>query len=77
MEPLRKSTLTYAHNDVPLQCDIYDAADYADDSPVFLFFHAGGLVAGGRVLIPPWLMQVGKTPNCSSQAPNAHSNSCR
>jgi acetyl esterase/lipase len=59
MEPLRKSTHTYAHHDVPLLCDVYDAADYPDESPVFLFFHAGGLVVGGRVFIPPWLVQVG------------------
>ena len=53
-----KSTFTYATHDVPLECDVYTTDDYPEDSPVLLFFHSGGLVAGGRQDIPPWLVQV-------------------
>lgn len=58
MEPLRKITHQYAHHDIPLECDVYDAINYANDAPVFLFFHAGGLVGGSRTCVPPWLVQV-------------------
>lgn len=58
MEPLRKITHQYAHHDIPLECDVYDAINYANDAPVFLFFHAGGLVGGNRTCVPPWLVQV-------------------
>lgn len=58
MEPLRKITHQYAHYDIPLECDVYDAINYANDAPVFLFFHAGGLVGGNRTCVPPWLVQV-------------------
>ncbi|CEJ59094.1 hypothetical protein PMG11_07730 [Penicillium brasilianum] len=57
MEPLRKTTHQYAHHDIPLECDVYDAINYADDAPVFLFFHAGGLVGGNCSCVPPWLVQ--------------------
>ncbi|KAF3385147.1 hypothetical protein F1880_002054 [Penicillium rolfsii] len=57
MEPLRKTTHQYAHHDIPLECDVYDAINYDNDAPVFLFFHAGGLVGGNRTLVPPWLVQ--------------------
>ncbi|KAH8664330.1 Alpha/Beta hydrolase protein [Xylariales sp. PMI_506] len=57
---LRKTTQTYATHGVALECDIYDADDYptASSSPVFLFFHSGGLVGGARACVPPWLVQV-------------------
>lgn len=58
MEPLRKITYQYAHHDIPLECDVYDATNYTNDAPVFLFFHAGGLVWGDRTCVPPWLVQV-------------------
>ena len=58
MEPLRKITHQYAHHVIPLECDVYDAINYANDAPVFLFFHAGGLVGGSRTCVPPWLVQV-------------------
>ncbi|KAJ5160599.1 uncharacterized protein N7482_007603 [Penicillium canariense] len=57
MEPLRKTTHTYAHHSIQLDCDVFDAADYPIDAPVFLFFHAGGLVGGNRTCVPPWLVQ--------------------
>lgn len=55
---LQRSTKLFALHQIPLECDIYDAPDYPKDGPVFLFFHAGGLVAGLRSAIPPWLVQV-------------------
>lgn len=55
---LRKNTYTYATHDITLECDVYDSESYAPDSPVFLFFHSGGLVGGTRICIPPWLVQV-------------------
>ncbi|KAM7183662.1 Alpha/Beta hydrolase fold [Naviculisporaceae sp. PSN 640] len=54
---LQKSTQVYAHHQIPLECDIYDATDYPPDTPVFLFFHSGGLVSGARSAVPPWLAQ--------------------
>ncbi|KAK1829804.1 Alpha/Beta hydrolase protein [Podospora conica] len=58
MAPLEKKTVPFAHHDVPLHVDIYDAPDYPADSPIVLFFHSGGLVGGSRSMIPPWLIQV-------------------
>ncbi|KAK1749767.1 alpha/beta-hydrolase [Echria macrotheca] len=55
--PLQKKTTTFAVHQIPLECDIYDAHDYSTDSPVFLYFHPGGLVAGARIVVPPWLAQ--------------------
>lgn len=54
---LQKSTKLYALHQIGLECDIYDATDYPPDSPVFLFFHSGGLVSGARSAVPPWLAQ--------------------
>ncbi|KAK3312075.1 Alpha/Beta hydrolase protein [Apodospora peruviana] len=56
--PLRKSTQQFAIHEIPLECDIYDTSDYPADSPVFLFFHSGGLAGGARSVVPPWLVQV-------------------
>ena len=58
MAPLTKSTEMYACHGIPLELDVYQASDYPRDSPVFLFFHSGGLVAGARSAVPPWLVQV-------------------
>ena len=58
MAALHKSTHTITVHDMPLQCDVYDTPDYPNDSPVFLFFHAGGLVCGARIIMPPWLVQL-------------------
>ncbi|KAK3389779.1 Alpha/Beta hydrolase protein [Podospora didyma] len=55
--PLQKATRLVAVHDVPLDCDIYEAADYPKSGPVFLFFHSGGLVVGDRSMVPPWLVQ--------------------
>lgn len=57
--PLRKTTQTFAVHQIPLQCDVYDVSDYSAESPVFLFFHSGGLTAGAKTIVPPWLVQVG------------------
>lgn len=55
---LSQTTHTFANHEVPLECDVYEADDYPQSKPVFLFFHSGGLVGGARVCIPPWLAQV-------------------
>ncbi|KAI0481936.1 Alpha/Beta hydrolase protein [Xylariaceae sp. FL0804] len=58
---LTQSTYTYATHEIPLECDVYAPDDHypeTADAPVFLFFHAGGLVGGARTCIPPWLAQV-------------------
>lgn len=55
---LNKTTTVYAHHGIDVECDIYQAAGYAVDAPVFLFFHSGGLTNGHRAYIPPWLVQV-------------------
>ncbi|KAF8155378.1 Alpha/Beta hydrolase protein [Mycena galopus ATCC 62051] len=55
--PLTKTTRLFATHQVPLECDIYSAADYPSEGPVFLYFHAGGLVSGGRSTVPLWLVQ--------------------
>jgi len=55
--PLQKTTHIVAVHDIPIECDVYDAANYPPTAPVFLFFHSGGLVAGARNMIPPWLVQ--------------------
>jgi acetyl esterase/lipase len=55
---ITKSTHVFAVHDIPLECDVYQASDYPESSPVLLFFHSGGLVTGGRQDIPPWLVQV-------------------
>ncbi|KAF8218334.1 Alpha/Beta hydrolase protein [Mycena galopus ATCC 62051] len=55
--PLTKTTRLFATHQVPLDCDIYSAAHYPSDGPVFLYFHAGGLVTGARSTVPPWLVQ--------------------
>jgi acetyl esterase/lipase len=61
---MQKTTHTYATHGIPLECDVYarpgplSSSPASPDSPVFLFFHAGGLVCCGRDRIPPWLVQV-------------------
>ncbi|RFU72866.1 hypothetical protein TARUN_9390 [Trichoderma arundinaceum] len=55
---VQKITEEYANHGMSLECDIYTADDYAKDSPVYLYFHPGGLVDGNRDLIAPWLVQV-------------------
>ncbi|KAK0747171.1 Alpha/Beta hydrolase protein [Schizothecium vesticola] len=55
--PLEKKTVNFAHHQIPLECDVYDAPDYPSNTPVVLFFHSGGLVGGSRSMIPPWLVQ--------------------
>ncbi|KAL6863583.1 alpha/beta-hydrolase [Trichoderma novae-zelandiae] len=55
---VRKTTQAYATHGIPLNCDIYTQDDAPSDSPVFLYFHPGGLVDGNRDLIAPWLVQV-------------------
>ncbi|KAB5540339.1 Alpha/Beta hydrolase protein [Coniochaeta sp. 2T2.1] len=57
MSALTKATRVFATRGIPLECDVYQAAGYPKNSPVLLFFHSGGLVAGGRQDIPPWLVQ--------------------
>ncbi|KAJ8125803.1 hypothetical protein O1611_g7834 [Lasiodiplodia mahajangana] len=51
-------TVTYAIHQIPLECDVYSSSAYPSDTPVFLFFHAGGLVGGSRNCVPAWLVQV-------------------
>ncbi|KAK6211310.1 hypothetical protein QIS74_10574 [Colletotrichum tabaci] len=51
-------THVFARHTIPLECDVYTADDYPTASPVFLYFHSGGLVAGSRSCVPPWLVQV-------------------
>jgi acetyl esterase/lipase len=59
----QKTTHVFANHGMPLECDVYDRQDStADDKPVFLFFHAGGLVGSGRDRLPPWLVQVSPFP---------------
>ncbi|KAK4446062.1 endomembrane protein 70-like protein [Podospora aff. communis PSN243] len=55
--PLQKTTHTIAVHDIPIECDVYNAADYPANAPVFLFFHSGGLTGGARNMVPPWLVQ--------------------
>lgn len=58
---VQKITEEYANHGMSLQCDIYTGDDYPQDSPVFLYFHPGGLVGGNRDLIAPWLVQVSES----------------
>ncbi|KAI1170919.1 hypothetical protein F4777DRAFT_567469 [Nemania sp. FL0916] len=51
-------TVIYANYQIPLGCSIYSSNVYPSDGPVFLYFHAGGLVGGARNCVPPWLVQV-------------------
>lgn len=57
--PLQKSTQAFSTDSKtpPLEFDVYDASDYPNDAPVFLFFHSGGLVTGARIAVHPWLVQ--------------------
>ncbi|KAK0621032.1 Alpha/Beta hydrolase protein [Immersiella caudata] len=55
--PIRKTNHVIAVHDISIECDVYDAADYPSNTPVFLFFHSGGLTAGARNMVPPWLVQ--------------------
>jgi len=55
--PIRKTTHAIAVHDIPIECDVYDGDDYPSNAPVFLFFHSGGLTAGARNMVPPWLAQ--------------------
>ncbi|EQB53620.1 hypothetical protein CGLO_06635 [Colletotrichum gloeosporioides Cg-14] len=55
---LTKTKHVFAHHNIPLECDVYSAEDYPATSPVFLYFHSGGLVTGSRSCVPPWLAQV-------------------
>jgi acetyl esterase/lipase len=59
---LTKTAEVYAYHGLPLECDIYDAADYPEDAPAVLYFHPGGLVDWGRDCLAPWLVQVGSPP---------------
>ncbi|KAK1659038.1 hypothetical protein BDP55DRAFT_757056, partial [Colletotrichum godetiae] len=43
---------------IPLECDVYSSGEYPSSSPVFLYFHSGGLVSGSRECVPPWLVQI-------------------
>ena len=55
---LQKTTKEFANHGISLQCDIYADDDCSRNTPVFLYFHPGGLVAYGRTAVPPWLVQV-------------------
>ncbi|OLN87581.1 hypothetical protein CCHL11_06108 [Colletotrichum chlorophyti] len=55
---LTKTTHVFARHIIPLECDVYSSKDYSASSPVFLYFHSGGLVTGSRACVPPWLAQV-------------------
>ncbi|OHW95940.1 endomembrane protein 70-like protein [Colletotrichum incanum] len=55
---LTKTTHVFARHTIPLECDVYAAEDYPTTSPVFLYFHSGGLVTGSKACVPPWLAQV-------------------
>ncbi|KAI0835868.1 Alpha/Beta hydrolase protein [Hypoxylon sp. FL0890] len=58
---LMQETYTYATHGIPLDLDVYIADDDFPDpseSPIFLYFHPGGLAGGSRACIPPWLVQV-------------------
>lgn len=55
---MNRQTVTYANHEIPLECDVYSSPTYPPDTPVFLFFHSGGLVGGARNCVPPWLVQV-------------------
>lgn len=55
---VQKITEEYANHGMSLKCDIYTDDNYPKDTPVFLYFHPGGLVDGNRDLIAPWLVQV-------------------
>ncbi|TFB03017.1 hypothetical protein CCMA1212_005478 [Trichoderma ghanense] len=55
---IRKITQEYATHGIPLECDIYTTDNAPGNSPVFLYFHPGGLVGGNRDLIAPWLVQI-------------------
>ncbi|GJC78618.1 hypothetical protein ColLi_01456 [Colletotrichum liriopes] len=55
---LTKTTYVFARHTIPLECDVYAAEDYPATSPVFLYFHSGGLVTGSKACVPPWLAQV-------------------
>ncbi|PKS05992.1 hypothetical protein jhhlp_007825 [Lomentospora prolificans] len=55
---LTKSTYVYAqHAGVDIECDVYEGPAYPLSSPVFLFFHSGGLVGGARERLAPWIVQ--------------------
>jgi acetyl esterase/lipase len=59
---MNRQTFTFATHKIPLECDVYssslDSFSSSSTSPVFLFFHAGGLVGWARDCVPPWLVQV-------------------
>ena len=55
---VQKTTKEFAKHGISLQCDIYADEDVPRNTPVFLYFHPGGLVAYGRTAVPPWLVQV-------------------
>lgn len=64
-----KSTHVFArHGGLDLECDIYAPPQRTETSPVFLFFHSGGLVGGSRERVPPWLVQVRRT-SCNLPLP--------
>ncbi|KAH8168629.1 endomembrane protein 70-like protein [Sarocladium implicatum] len=55
---LHMKSCTFAHHDgVALACDIYSSPKFPQNFPVFLYFHAGGLVGWNRRHVPPWLVQ--------------------
>lgn len=56
---LEKATHVFArHAGLDLECDVYNDPAFPPSSPVFLFFHSGGLVGGSKEQVPPWLVQV-------------------
>ncbi|KAK2609258.1 hypothetical protein QQS21_002192 [Conoideocrella luteorostrata] len=55
---LQKLTREFASHGMPIHCDIYTEDDYPTDTPVFLYFHSGGLVGWSRTVIPPWVVQM-------------------
>ncbi|KAI8305370.1 Lipase 2 [Colletotrichum sp. SAR11_240] len=65
---LTKTKHVFAHHTIPLECDVYSAEDYPATSPVFLYFHSGGLVTGSRSCVPPWLAQEQMASGASSNA---------
>jgi hypothetical protein len=69
---LTKTTKVYAHHGLPLECDVYDAADYPEDAPAVLYFHPGGLVDWGRDCLAPWLVQVGSQRAHTPSHPQTH-----
>lgn len=69
---VQKITEEYANHGMSLKCDIYTDDNYPKDTPVFLYFHPGGLVDGNRDLIAPWLVQVSWSVKTSNKTWGKH-----